>query len=166
MLYEHVRIRLSLTRAPPPPLPPAHLAMPCHSALAAFCRTEPRSRAFLFVTHDWLLNWTVTREMKRFAWVENEYESVCFSEWGMNTSLFVLSSDPLFRVPSLPVRIPLCLYKRGRSCLQRHTTQPPLPPASKGLCCLTVFPIPSCSVHRDSRPSKPCLLWSCMGERW
>ena len=101
---------------------------------------------------------TVTRELKRFAVVEIEYER-CTS-WPTTCSLRL---PLLLHLLPQPVRfLLLCLYKRGRSSPERHTR---ISSSSRHKFLSTALLLRSspsrlaaCTPGRDSRPPKPHLL--------
>ena len=124
-----------------PPLPPAS---PCHasSRRIAGCGNEPRR----------CLNFCHARRV---------YERS--RERASSAAACSLRLPSLLHLPPLPLRVLLmCLYKRGRSSLER-TPEDPLTLATKFLStALLLRSSPSrltaCTAGRDSRPPKPHLL--------
>jgi hypothetical protein len=93
----------------------------------------------LFATQEWNLNVLL---------VDFEYVGCLASALPIlfASYIFISSSAHLFA---------FCLcYIRDVTPLQRHTTQPPLPsllpPGSRTLCCLMVFPIPSYGMYCET----------------
>jgi hypothetical protein len=112
--------------------PPHHDTRACAVVCGMCLGVEP----FFLSRMTGLRNWTVTRKLTRLP------------EWEMNTSLFGSSSGYSFHLPVLSVRLPLWLYKRGRSSQRRYNTHIHCLFVPEHCAASTAFPIPSCGVHR------------------
>src|SRR6266540_2592792 len=100
----------------------------------------------------------VAQKLKRFAVVDNEY-----------CCLFSSSSVPSFHLPTQPVHLLLCAYKREVAPLQENAQH-------HLLSCYCEFQsialllssspsqLAACTVGRDSRPPEPRHFESCTGE--
>ena len=100
---------------------------------------------------------TVTRELKRFAVVEPEYERCTSSRAACSFRL-----PPLLHFPPQPVRVLLmCLYKRGRSSpeknIRRSSSSRHTVPNFALLLSSSSW-LAACTARRDSRPPRPHLL--------
>ena len=140
-----MRTRGTSTRAPPPP--------PASSRRAAGCGNEPMSK---FLPRTTGIR-KVTRKLKRFL-----------RKWSLNANGAALR---LLAVRFASRRCPLasfsCAYKREvaplRETHQNFSFLSPPVPISELLLSFSSR-LAACTTGRDSRPQKPHLFESCMGE--
>ena len=100
----------------------------------------------------------VTWKLKRFSVVDTEFERRASSAAACSLRL-----PSLLHLPPQPLRILLlCLYKRGRSSLERHTRSSSSSrhkvPSTALLLRSSPSRLAACTAGQDSRPPKPHLL--------